>query len=335
MMAWASDNPVVHNALGSATAGIISRLFTHPLDTAKAQMQAGGLNAAHLKGPWDALFKTYAREGVRGWYRGFGVILVGGTPGTILYLCGYDMFKNNLSSLAYNDQATIKSDSKEFTIHFASGMLAETCACLVYVPVDVIKERLQVQSLYVQGHSKTNENLYKGSADAFRKIMRSEGLRGIYKGYGATLASFGPFSAFYFVFYEKLKDLAKQQDPSYNQKPSQNYLKKQDGDLSFAFLLGCSCSAGAMASFITSPLDMAKLRLQIQRGNLVSNHEAPTVSYRGMLDCLSQVYTENGIRGLFRGAGARVLHFAPATTITMTCYEKCRAFFARALSSPS
>jgi len=35
--------------------------------------------------------------------------------------------------------------------------------------------------------------------------MRTEGLRGIYKAYAATVLSFGPFSALYFMFYEKLK----------------------------------------------------------------------------------------------------------------------------------
>ena len=35
---------------------------------------------------------------------------------------------------------------------------------------------------------------------------------------------------------------------------------------------------------------------------------------------------EGGVAGLFRGAGARVCFFAPATTITMSCYETCRNF---------
>ena len=35
-------------------------------------------------------------------------------------------------------------------------------------------------------------------------ISKQEGLRGIYKGYWATLLSFGPFSALYFGLYEKV-----------------------------------------------------------------------------------------------------------------------------------
>ena len=50
-----------------------------------------------------------------------------------------------------------------------------------------------------------------------------------------------------------------------------------------------------------------------------------------MLQILSQVLTNEDVSGLFRGAGARVLHFAPATTITMTAYETCRSFYAKIL----
>lgn len=104
------------------------------------------------------------------------------------------------------------------------------------------------------------------------------------------------------------------------------------------YLVACSAGSGALASWLTSPLDMAKLRLQVQRGKATATLSktaysvGQSVQYRGMWDCLHAAYSEGGVQGLFRGAGARVLHFAPATTITMTCYEKCRSFYADALS---
>lgn len=70
-------------------------------------------------------------------------------------------------------------------------------SCGIFLPVDVIKERLQVQDL-------KRSYKYKGSADAFATIMREEGVRGLYKGYVATIYSFGPFSAIYFALYEKV-----------------------------------------------------------------------------------------------------------------------------------
>lgn len=317
------DNQLLYNALGSATAGIISRVFTHPLDTAKAIMQSS--DATTLRGPLDAIQKTYGREGLTGLYRGFGAVIIGGTPGTIVYLCSYDFFKRFLG-----DGDPISSSSlRSFSVHFASGMLAESVACIVYVPVDVVKERLQVQALssrVITTTAATNEcSPYKGSWDAFKTILRAEHLSGIYKGYGATLASFGPFSAFYFVFYEQFKHYARG-----NTTASTNTYRE---DIPLPLLVACSASAGALASWITSPLDMAKLRLQVQRGRIAASGNTGTqIYYKNMLDCLVQTFSKDGLRGLFRGAGARVLHFAPATTITMTCYEKCRLFYSNLLS---
>lgn len=78
-------------------------------------------------------------------------------------------------------------------------------SCTIFVPVDVIKERLQVQkSLSSKDALSESIKPYKNSYDALKTILRSEGLRGIYKGYGATLMSFGPMSAIYFMLYEKV-----------------------------------------------------------------------------------------------------------------------------------
>lgn len=167
----------------------------------------------------------------------------------------------------------------------------------MYVPVDVIKERLQVQD------ARVGVIRYNGGADAFVKIWKAEGPLGCYRGYAATLMSFGPFSALYFMFYEQLKSFSIQISGSHG--------------VSMPFLIASSASAGALASFLTSPLDLAKLRLQVQRAPGSSGPIALT-AYRGVTDCLLQAYHRGGLRGLFRGAGARVLHFVPATS---TCFE--------------
>ena len=331
------DADLLHQALGSATAGIISRICTHPLDTAKARLQSGGKAANTYRGPVDVLRKTIRTEGIRGWYRGFGAILVGGTPGTMVYLCSYEMIKKRLSAISSSSTSTTGTASsngdnnESFVVHFASGMLAETIACIVYVPVDVIKERLQVQQQQQRGTSAASA--YHGSYDAMRKIMKNEGLGGIYKGYGATLLSFGPFSAVYFGLYEFMKKSAREHLVSKHKQSSEGK-RVQDGvefDLPFHWVVGCSAGAGAAASWLTSPLDMAKLRLQVQRGNAATGGESGQVMYRGMVDALEFAFRDGGIRGLFKGALARVLHFTPATCITMTAYESCKSFYAKIL----
>ena len=316
----AASSPLLCDVLASATAGIISRCFTHPLDTAKARLQAPG--NALFKGPIDTIVKTFQHQGVRGLYGGFGAVILGGTPGTVLYLTGYSYCRDKMTALVTGGderhQQQQLTPRQEFAVHFSCGMLAEAVTCVIYVPVDVIKERLQVQqSASSVGGGGSH---YTGSFHALKQIVRTEGVFGIYKGYWATLASFGPFSAIYFMTYEQFKSMAREREGC------------RDGELSLGNLVASSCCAGALASWLTSPLDMAKLLLQVQRGKAAATTDkvvcrARPPQYQGMIHCLSLVYQNGGIRGLFRGAGARVLHFAPATTITMTCYEKCKTIY--------
>ena len=59
----------------------------------------------------------------------------------------------------------------------------------------------------------------------------------------ATILSFGPFSAFYFMFYEKQKIYFQKDSPS------------------FYWAMGFSTVAGCLASVLTNPLEIAKLRM--------------------------------------------------------------------------
>lgn len=56
------------------------------------------------------------------------------------------------------------------------ALVATSLSCIVYVPVDVIKERLQVQNEDGMGRLR-----YRGSLHALRTILAEEGVRGIYK----------------------------------------------------------------------------------------------------------------------------------------------------------
>ncbi|GAX23636.1 hypothetical protein FisN_12Hh209 [Fistulifera solaris] len=303
------------NVLASGMAGIIARVFTHPLDTAKARLQAvyTTQQEQHYRGTVDVLRKTLRTEGIQGFYRGFGAVLVGGTPGTAIYLCGYEAAKKGLAE---------QYRGNDFVIHFTAGMIAETLACIIYVPVDVVKERMQVQ------HKTGGKLTYRNSWDALQKIAATEGLTGIYKGYAATLGSFGPFSALYFVCYERFKYWTRLH---LTQSNNRELRELEHIEVPFHWLLVCSSSAGALASWVTSPLDMVKLRLQVQRGMDHSNRNTSS-TYNGVWDCWQKTYRAGGLAGLWRGAGARVLYTVPATTITMTSYETCQSIIAKALS---
>ncbi|CAM9747376.1 unnamed protein product, partial [Choristocarpus tenellus] len=104
--------------------------------------------------------------------------------------------------------------------------------------------------------------------------------------------------------------------------------------LPFWVTLVNATGAGLLASWATNPLDMAKLRLQVQRATLAHGSEAGVPSplqHRGMIDTLVHIYQKGGITGLFKGSGARMAFHAPSTAITMALYEQAREMWAAVL----
>ena len=75
----------------------------------------------------------------------------------------------------------------------------------------------------------------------------------------------------------------------------------------------CSMGAGAVASIITNPLDMAKLRMQVMRAGKTGGGAAQSEQYyRHMLDGVWKIARDEGPKALFSGSLARVIFHVPA-----------------------
>jgi hypothetical protein len=158
-----------------------------------------------------------------------------------------------------------------------------------------------------------------------RHIVRTEGLHGLYRGYGATLTTFGPFSGLYFVIYEKLKSLASTTTTTTTTLPlpSSSSSTTTSSSLSSSSLVICASLAAAAASFLTSPLDLIRLRMQVSR-EIEAKNDQNKLNYKSVASGLSSIISEEGMRGLFRGATARVAFATPSTALAMVLFEKSR-----------
>lgn len=115
-----------------------------------------------------------------------------------------------------------------------SSSASEIVACTVRVPVEVIKQRMQV-GIY------KDMNVFT----VFNKILRTEGPFGLYKGFAATIQREIPFSAIQFPIYETLKT-------------------KYAGDDSGKMAV-CGSISGGTTAFLTTPLDVLKTRTMLLR----------------------------------------------------------------------
>jgi hypothetical protein len=274
-----------------AAAGIFGRVLCHPLDTVKTVQFTTGERSlvTTVKG-------IYGREGIAGFYRGVGIATTGSAPGVALYLSTYDAARQWCDAHGAHGNPMA---------HLACGFAAEAASCIFWVPIDVIKERMQAQPPSLAGR-------YRSSFDGVQTVFSNESIRGLYRGYLSTLASFGPFSGVYFMTFEAVKPLLGGTHPS-----------------SFWQTMISAGIANAIAALTTNPLDLVKTRLQVQRAVLTVGNERVvsqqfSFAYTGLLGGLRETIRHDGVLSLWRGTGARILFTAPNAALTMTMFDKLK-----------
>ncbi|EUT94406.1 hypothetical protein PFAG_00066 [Plasmodium falciparum Santa Lucia] len=117
-------------------------------------------------------------------------------PATCLYFCCFEYLK--LKKLQYNNvfqekgiinDKPNKNDDLNFISYFSLAFLSEAISCIIFVPIDVIKERLQAQKYLQLKEHKTTSKLIK-------EYIYKQGLSRLYRGYISTCLSF-----FFFFFF--------------------------------------------------------------------------------------------------------------------------------------
>ncbi len=203
--------------------------------------------------------------------------------------------KRNLQIIEWEDL-----DKRKF---YSLGVFMTMTTRATVYPFTLIRTRLQVQ----KGNS-----LYNGTFDAFWKILKAEGARGLYRGF--MVNSFTLISGqAYITTYE----LVRRSVSSYS---SNNTVKS----------LVAGGTASLVAQSITVPIDVVSQQLMVQgQGCQLTRFKlkpkmAKTkykVTFGQTRDIVVQIYHADGLRGFYRGYVASLLTYIPNSAVWWPFYH--------------
>jgi solute carrier family 25 aspartate/glutamate transporter 12/13 len=219
-------------------------------------------------------------------------------------------FNNNLPTLnpifnsKYTKQAHSMGDDNfslwpvfDSLYSFFLGSIAGCIGATVVYPIDLVKTRMQAQR---------NKSQYKNSWDCFKKIITKEGAKGLYSGLGAQLVGVAPEKAIKLTVNDIVRKIGTDEDT---------------GVITMNWEIAAGMSAGACQVIFTNPLEIVKIRLQMQGGG--SKVTAPGDIPKKHLNA-SQIIKQLGLKGLYKGASACLLRDVPFSAIYFPTYANLK-----------
>ena len=377
-----SSSLIMNQFLAGGVSGLLSRAATHPVDTIKSQMQVSNLvvtrrstersgcdSTSHRRPILPSARLLNAKRAIQNLYRGFGAAALGAPMASGMYFLGYETTKKTLKKIrrerrlegAFNDDDHEEEEEDNKTTiymidNIITGVVAQAFAGIAYTPVDVVKERMQVSSV-LPTNLKTNNGVdYRNAFDALKTIVKNEGIKnGLMRGYWAQNFVWWPWSACYFVAYEKGLEIFRRNNNDNkrshrvdddnggvlggdaersNFKSSSSSSSSVSSSSSSSFYREggwyennisphavSAFAAATCATILTHPLDLCKTRVQTMTNNNNNNNNKKVMTLRTVF---KDVVRKEGVLALYRGVFARVLSVAPGSAISFYAYESIR-----------
>ncbi|XP_071943559.1 electrogenic aspartate/glutamate antiporter SLC25A12, mitochondrial-like [Antedon mediterranea] len=210
---------------------------------------------------------------------------------------GADLVRQQTEQPKTEVDRTVLVQVAESVYRFALGSVAGATGATAVYPIDLVKTRMQNQ----RGGSVVGELMYKNSIDCFTKVVRFEGIFGLYRGLLPQIVGVAPEKAIKLTMNDLVRDK----------------VRNKDGSLPlWGEILAGGCAGGSQVMF-TNPLEIVKIRLQVA-GEIAGGPRVSAIN----------VIKDLGIFGLYKGARACFLRDIPFSALYFTSYAHFKKYFA-------
>ncbi len=163
--------------------------------------------------------------------------------------------------------------------NLASGGAAGACSLFFVYSLDYARTRLA-------NDAKSNkkgggDRQFNGLFDVYKKTMATDGVAGLYRGFVISCVGIVVYRGLYFGLYDSLKPA----------------LGTYSDNLLATFVLGWGITN--LAGLASYPIDTIRRRMMMTSG--------AAVKYKSSMHCAAEIMKNEGMKSMFKGAGANVL----------------------------
>lgn len=321
------SSDALRNAVAGAMSGAFSRTVTAPIERVKLMLQLQGssssLSPSTTSSAWEVCRQIYNVEG------GLIAFWRGNTPNVLrqagvasLNFMFLDWYKSAIVSpimstatqyVPSNRPREEREKMRKIISAFLAGGLAGGTTTTFLYPTEFMRTRLALDA------GSSSSRMYpRGMRDVFSAIWNTDGIRGIYQGYGIALFGVILYRALHLGGYDAFKtELTYRRRSNIGQGSSlasDNNALKITMSERFAIAQIVSLIAGT----ICYPVDSVRRRLMMQAGRSVDGRP-----YKNSKDAFKKIFMQEGLRGFYLGLGPNIVR-SIAGALLLVSYDVFR-----------
>ncbi len=273
-------NPAETFAL-SGIAAVTSKTIAAPIERIKmvVQNQDEMIKRGTLEKPFKGIMDCAAwinkNEGFAAFWRSNFTNCVRYFPTQALNFT----FKDLVKKISYLKNSKQDSYAVSLTKNITSGGLAGGGSLAFVYSLDYARTRLAND---LKSSKKGGEREFSGLFDVYKKTLKTDGIKGLYRGFNISFVGIFIYRGFYFGLYDTAVPLL-----------------GDNANVVTRFIVGYIVTV--VAGLASYPIDTIRRRMMMTSGASADKQ------YKGSLHCATQILKNEGFLSFFKGAGANIL----------------------------
>jgi len=280
-------------AMGGVAGGI-SKTVVAPIERVKLLLQVQAASTQikkenQYKGIIDCFARVSREQGMLSFWRGNTANVIRYFPTQALNFAFKDKYKK-----IFLDGVGKEDFWRFFMGNLASGGAAGATSLMFVYPLDFARTRLAADV------GKGKSRMYTGLGNCISTIYKSDGVKGLYGGFGVSVGGIIVYRAAFFGGYDTLRDVMLE-DPK-NAPVWQKWLVAQ--------------AVTTMAGIVSYPFDTVRRRMMMQAGRA-------DILYKNTFHCWGKMLKDEGPNAFFKGAGSNVIR-GTGGAIVLVMYDELK-----------